>query len=200
MASNRAAKSGIALEAQQKQNSKWDPERAIIAIEWVGKRIGEPLTTDGSMNHVHELLRNGIVLAKLANWIKPGTIPESKLAKPPTMAFKCMEMIGLFLDCIDEAKGGIVSKTEMFQTVDLFESQNMVAVIICLEAIGRKLLTCGREGFGKAESKGQHHEWTEEQLKAGDNIIGLQMGSNKGANQSGQNFGRGRDITNMKPC
>lgn len=56
------------------------------------------------------------------------------------------------------------------------------------------MLTAGREGFGKAESKGQTHEWTDEQLKAGQNIIGLQMGSNKGANQSGQNFGKPRDI------
>lgn len=57
-----------------------------------------------------------------------------------------------------------------------------------------QLLTAGREGFGKAESKGQTHEWTDEQLGAGKNIIGLQMGSNKGATQAGQNFGKSRGI------
>lgn len=37
-------------------------------------------------------------------------------------------------------------------------------------------------------------EFTEEQLKAGEGIIGLQAGSNKGANQAGQNLGAGRKI------
>jgi hypothetical protein len=196
MAANnyRAAKSGIALEAQQKMSSKWDTERAIIAISWVGQRIGENLTTDGSMKDVHRILKDGTYLARLANWVRPGYIAASKYTKAPTMAFKQMELIGLFLACLDEANGGPVKKTELFQTVDLYEEINMVQVILTLEALGRAMQTMGREGFGKAESKGEAHYWTEEQLKAGQNVIGLQMGSNKGANQSGQNFGKSRDI------
>ncbi|BFZ09375.1 hypothetical protein BsWGS_12414 [Bradybaena similaris] len=195
MASHRAAKSGIALEAQQKMAGKWDCDRAKTAIAWVGQRIGQPLSTDGTMKDVHLILKDGTVLAKLANWVRPGCIPASKLSKPPTLPFKQMELIGLFLSCLDEANGGPVKKTELFQTVDLYEEVNMVQVILTLEALGRCMLTEGREGFGKAESKGQTHEWTDEQLKAGQKIIGLQMGSNKGANQSGQNFGKPRGIT-----
>lgn len=37
-------------------------------------------------------------------------------------------------------------------------------------------------------------EFSEEQLKAGQTIIGLQAGSNKGATQAGQNLGAGRKI------
>jgi len=37
-------------------------------------------------------------------------------------------------------------------------------------------------------------EFSDEQLRAGEGHIGLQMGYNKGANQSGQNFGKGRSI------
>lgn len=37
-------------------------------------------------------------------------------------------------------------------------------------------------------------EFTEEQLKQGQNVIGLQMGSNKGASQSGDHYGRARQI------
>ena len=36
--------------------------------------------------------------------------------------------------------------------------------------------------------------FSEEQKKAGGAVIGLQMGSNKGANQSGINFGQTRHI------
>lgn len=37
-------------------------------------------------------------------------------------------------------------------------------------------------------------EFTEEQLKAGQTIIGLQAGQNKGATQAGQNLGASRKI------
>ncbi len=57
-----------------------------------------------------------------------------------------------------------------------------------------QMKTRGRKGYGVSKSKGEKKEWTEEQLKAGQNIIGLQMGSNKGASQAGQNFGKSRMI------
>lgn len=37
-------------------------------------------------------------------------------------------------------------------------------------------------------------QFTEEQKKAGGAVIGLQMGSNKGANQSGMTFGQTRHM------
>lgn len=37
-------------------------------------------------------------------------------------------------------------------------------------------------------------DFTEEQLRAGEAIIGLQAGSNKGATQAGQNMGASRKI------
>lgn len=36
--------------------------------------------------------------------------------------------------------------------------------------------------------------FSEEQLKAGQQVIGLQYGSNKGASQAGMNFGKARMI------
>lgn len=44
--------------------------------------------------------------------------------------------------------------------------------------------------------KAQEHkrEFTESQLKEGKNIIGLQMGTNKGASQAGMSYGRPRQI------
>lgn len=37
-------------------------------------------------------------------------------------------------------------------------------------------------------------EFSDEQIKAGKNVIGLQMGSNKGASQEGMSYGRPRQI------
>lgn len=192
MAEMRATKSGVALDNQKKMLSKWDSDRAITAMSWVGERIGEPLSCDGSIDNVWDLLSNGMILSRLANWVKPGVISEKKLAKPPTMPFKKMELIGLFLEAMKNS--GSVKENDLFQTVDLYEKVNVGQVILTIESLGRAMQTAGREGYGKAESKGETKVWTEEQLKAGSGIIGLQMGSNKGASQAGQNFGKSRSI------
>ncbi len=44
------------------------------------------------------------------------------------------------------------------------------------------------------ESEAEKRNWTEEQLRSGDSIIGLQMGSNKGASQSGMIMGNTRHM------
>jgi hypothetical protein len=141
------------------------------------------------MEDCHEKLKNGFILCKFANWVTPGSVPAKNLNTPATMAFKQMEAINLFLKAIEK----YVKKIDQFQTVDLYEAGNMVQVITTIEALGRALVP-EKRGYGVAESKGEKREFTEEQLKAGQNVIGLQMGSNKGASQAGQNFGKSRMI------
>ena len=70
---------------------------------------------------------------RLANVMQPGTI---KRVQQSQMAFKCMENINSFLDA---ARAFGVPSQELFQTVDLWEKQNLNAVIICLQALGRKV-------------------------------------------------------------
>ena len=48
--------------------------------------------------------------------------------------------------------------------------------------------------LGPAESTENKREFSEETLRAGEAVIGLQAGSNKGASQAGQNFGKSRSI------
>lgn len=65
-----------------------------------------------------------------------------------------------------------------------------VLIFVCLfQAQAR-----GMQGFGPRESEANPREFTEDQLKAGQHIIGLQMGTNKGASQAGMNFGKQRKI------
>lgn len=54
------------------------------------------------------------------------------------MAFKCMENINAFLEA---AKQFGVPAQETFQTVDLWERQNLNSVVICLQSLGRKVMT-----------------------------------------------------------
>lgn len=48
--------------------------------------------------------------------------------------------------------------------------------------------------IGPKEAEEQKREFTEEQLRQGEGVIGLQAGSNYGASQAGQNFGKIRQI------
>jgi len=87
-----------------------------------------------------------------------------------------------------------VPSQEQFQTVDLWERQNLNSVVICLQSLGRKASNFGKPGIGPKEATKNVRNFTDEQLKQGDAVISLQYGSNKGATQSGINFGNTRHM------
>lgn len=70
---------------------------------------------------------------RLVNNIKPGIV---KKVNQNAMAFKCMENINAFLEAARELG---VPAQETFQTVDLWERQNLNSVVICLQSLGRKV-------------------------------------------------------------
>ena len=69
----------------------------------------------------------------MINIIKPGSVKKFNESK---MAFKMMENIGAFLNAC-EALGMV--KTDLFQTVDLYEAQNVPLVVDAIHALGRKV-------------------------------------------------------------
>ena len=105
-----------------------------------------------------------------------------------------MENIGKFLSGA-EAIGCI--KSDMFQSVELHEADDMSKVVDTIFAVARKSQKVCPDAprLGPAEADENKREFTEEQLAEGKNIIGLQMGTNECASQAGQNFGEGRQIT-----
>jgi len=188
MAQNRAAKSGFAAEAHSKINSKYDVDLSSQLLRWMGQVMNESLNTSGEKENFYELLKDGTVLCRLINSIQPNTIRKVNTS---TMAFKCMENIQFFLDAAE--KFG-VARSELFQTVDLWEQQNLNSVQVCLQSLARKAPKFGIQGIGPKESEANIRNFTDEQLKAGEGVIGLQAGSNKGASQSGINFGNTRHM------
>ena len=87
-----------------------------------------------------------------------------------------------------------VPSQEQFQTVDLWEKQNLNSVVICLQSLGRKASNFGKPSIGPKEAVKNVREFSDEVLNAGNSVIGLQAGSNKGATQSGINFGNTRHM------
>uniref|UniRef100_A0A8R1Y033 Calponin-homology (CH) domain-containing protein n=1 Tax=Onchocerca volvulus TaxID=6282 RepID=A0A8R1Y033_ONCVO len=187
----RATKSGLALEAHRKVHAKYDNELAGQLLEWVAQLTGENFSTTGDMKNFLEILKDGTLLCSLANALQPNTV---KKINNSALAFKQMENISFFLSFAEKH----ITKSELFQTVDLFEGQDPNAVVICLSSLARKAEELfGKPGLGpklSEEAKGEKRDWSEEKLRAGEAIIGLQMGTNKGANASGINMGNTRHI------
>nr|CAD7426761.1 unnamed protein product [Timema monikensis] len=209
-------------------NSKYSEELAQESLEWIKEITGEDINVDGSMDNFYELLKDGTLLCRLVNLIQPNSVKKINESK---MAFKCMENINQFLEV---AKNLGVPPQETFQTVDLWERQNLNSVVICLQSLGRKcyhldrILCCvpclcltssvscvlqatpllispclvrtfqahnyGKPSIGPKEAEKNVRNFSEEQMRAGQGVISLQYGSNKGATQSGINFGNTRHM------
>jgi len=196
---NRPKGFGLTAELNRKKAAKFDPDLTSDCFQWM-KAVFEDADCEDESNYldrpvetqdaVHTLLKDGTLLCKLINVIKPGSV---KKINGGNMAFKNMENINKFLTSCEEIG---CKKLDMFQSVDLYEAQNIPQVINGIIALGRKAQVCGYDGpvLGPAEATENKRTFTEEQLRASDGIIGLQAGSNQGASQSGQNFGKTRAI------
>jgi len=185
---NREKGFGMTAELADKKAAKYRADLALEAMEWIQSYLpGEDVVCSAS-DDVLEKLKDGQILCKLINVLQPGSVPKINESK---MAFKQMENIGSFLDsCVQFG----CDKLDLFQTVDLYEGVNMPGVICGLHALGRKCGAKGMNGIGPKEAEKNEREFDEATLAAGRNTIGLQMGTNKLATQSGQNFGKSRMI------
>uniref|UniRef100_A0A3P9DAC1 Transgelin n=6 Tax=Pseudocrenilabrinae TaxID=318546 RepID=A0A3P9DAC1_9CICH len=197
---NRGPSYGLTREVQSKIDKKYDPELEERLVEWIvaqcGSGVGRPQPNKTGFQN---WLKDGCVLCELINSLYGANKPI-KTIKSSGMAFKQMEQISMFLRAA-ESYG--VTKTDIFQTVDLFEGKDLAAVQRTLMALGSVAVTKG-DGNYKGDPSWFHkkaqenrRDFSEEQLKEGQSVIGLQMGTNKGASQAGMTgYGRPRQIIN----
>ncbi|XP_078393057.1 transgelin-2-like [Cetorhinus maximus] len=109
-----------------------------------------------------------------------------------------MEQISQFLKALTDYG---LTTTDLFQTVDLWEAKNLPAVQQTLMALGGKSISRD-DGFFRGDpswfprkAAQNPRDFTEQQMRQGHTIIGLQMGTNQGASQSGMTpSGLGRQI------
>ncbi|KAM7538582.1 hypothetical protein Aperf_G00000053549 [Anoplocephala perfoliata] len=187
--SNVPPPSGLSYQVKKKLEGKRDKEQEDQALEWIEAITG--LKLDRSKPY-EDILKDGVVLCKLINGVKPGSV--KKINENSTMAFKIMENISAFLEGI-KAYG--VPTADLFQTVDLFEKKDIASVTKTIFALGRTCQTHPEftgPTLGPKLATENKREFTEEQLREGQNVVSLQYGSNKGASQAGLNMGKQRMI------
>jgi len=176
-------------QVKMKMHGKRDEAEEREGLTWLYAVLGNPNPSPNLLNY--ELLRDGQLLCRVMNTLAPGSIPNINTGNSH---FKLMENINKFTDAC--RKYGVPNQ-DLFQTADLFEMKDLVAVTGTIFALGRTVhLHPEWRGpmLGPKPAVGNTREWTDEQLRASEGIIGLQAGQNKGASQAGDNFGAGRII------
>jgi len=177
----------MALQAQvaAKMFNKRDANAECEALTWLYEVAGEPVPD--TFNWAK--LRDGVLMCKAMNNLMPGSIKNISTSEA---SFKQMENINKFTKACE--KYG-VPVHDLFQTVDLYEQKELNSVTGTIFALGRTAHTHPEwKGplLGPAPATESKREWTEEQLRASQGIIGMQAGTNKGASQAGDNYGAGR--------
>uniref|UniRef100_H3BHB2 Transgelin n=1 Tax=Latimeria chalumnae TaxID=7897 RepID=H3BHB2_LATCH len=110
---------GLSKDIKSKIEKKYDPELEDRLVDWIiaqcGAEVGRPETGRSAFQ---VWLKDGTILSKLINSLySDGAKPVKKIQNSP-LAFKQMEQVSQFLAAAE--KYG-VSKTDTFQTVDLWE-------------------------------------------------------------------------------
>jgi len=109
---------GLDADIKAKESLKIDPQAMTGARQWVERVTGESVGEDFQAG-----LKDGVILCKLANKLRPGSVPN---ISPSKMPFKQMENIGFFLKTC-ESFG--MKKEDLFMTVDLYEGKHLSVVV-----------------------------------------------------------------------
>ncbi len=180
----------MSAHIKKKLEGKRDHEQECEMLRFIRDMTHE---TDMDLEHP-EPLKDGKVLCKLINGLLDPSCQVKYDAGNST--FKMRANVESF---IDGCKKFGLKEQELFQVNDLFEAKNVCQFTQCIYAIGRRLqMDPSYTGptLGPKQSAENKREFTKEQMDAGKHVHSLQMGSNKGASQSGQNFGAPRQIMN----
>ncbi|XP_019870240.1 muscle-specific protein 20 [Aethina tumida] len=168
--------------------SKRNKELESEVLNWIFAVLGEPVPK----GEFEDILKDGVVLCNLANKLSPGSV---KKIQTKGTNFQLMENIQRFQAA---AKAYGLPQEEIFQTADLFERRNIPQVALSLYALGRitqKHPEYNGPSLGPKMADENKRTFTEEQLRAHEGELNLQMGYNKGASQSGHGgFGNTRHM------
>ncbi|KOB78477.1 Muscle protein 20, partial [Operophtera brumata] len=108
---------------------------------------------------------------------------------PSDLPFELALRDGIILcKLMNRLQPGIITKT-----TDLWDQKNIALVTSTIFAIGRTVKWRG-PSLGPKPAEENRREFSEDVLRAGEGVIGLQAGTNNFATQSGQSFGASRKI------
>lgn len=187
---------GLSRECALKSAAKFSMERAQESLDWIEAVVEKKIEyVEGSalqdQQEFGTILKDGSLLCELINKLNPGSVKKINTMNAP---FKQRENIEMFLKGCE--KYGLQAQ-DLFQVNDLYEAKNLYMIVDNLYALGGLAQKNGYPGpvIGKKMATQNKREFDQSVLNAGQSVIGLQYGSNKGASQAGMTaYGTGRQI------
>lgn len=191
---------GLSRELAEKNAAKYSAEDEAEIVEWIAAITGVEVPEKTGPDAFQEFLKSGTLLCQLLNTLKPGSTrtphDTSKTRLAALRKNKENENISFFLTGCEQYG---LNKQDLFQTVDLVDGTNLSQVQATMYKLGGQAQKTGYEGpvIGVKQGTTNKRDFSDDQLKAGQNVIGLQMGSNQVASQKGMTaYGMGRQIIN----
>nr|XP_032633867.1 transgelin-2-like [Chelonoidis abingdonii] len=185
---NRGSAYGLSWEVQQRIDKQYDPKLEQILTQWILAQCGGIQPPEPRKEKFQEWLKDGTVLCKLINSLYPEGQGPVANTDPSNKAFKQMEQISQFLRAAEQYG---IAPADIFQTVYLWEGKNMACVQRTLMNLRGLAVTkqdglfVGDPNWFPKKSQENRHDFSKDKLKEGQNVIGLQMGTNRGASQAG---------------
>lgn len=177
MSFNKGPAYGLSAEVKNKIAQKYDPQKEEELRIWIEDITGSPIGPDFQKG-----LKNGVILCNLINRLQPGSV---KKINQSALNWHQLENLTNFIRAIS---GYGLKPHDIFEANDLFENGNMTQVQTTLLALASMAKTKGCQSqvdIGVKYAAKQERMFDEEKMRAGQCIIGLQMGTNKGATQAG---------------
>ncbi|XP_068160392.1 calponin-3a [Antennarius striatus] len=188
---NKGPSYGLTAEVRSKIAQKYDPQKEEELRSWVeevtGRCVGE---------NFQKGLKDGVILCELINKLQPGSVKKINVSQ---VNWHMLENHGNFIKAL-LAYG--LKSNDIFEANDLFENGNMTQVQTTLLALANMAKTKGMDtkhdiGVKYADKQARHFD--DEKIKAGQCVIGLQMGTNKCASQAGMTaYGTRRHLYDPK--
>uniref|UniRef100_A0A8D0GFA1 Calponin n=1 Tax=Sphenodon punctatus TaxID=8508 RepID=A0A8D0GFA1_SPHPU len=188
---NKGPSYGLSAEVKNRLAQKYDPQKEAELSVWLESITGERIGSD-----FQKKLKDGVILCELMNKLQPGSVRKINRSN---QNWHQLENLSNFIKAM--ANYGM-NPVDLFEANDLFESGNMTQVQVSLLALAGMAKTKGIHSgvdIGVKYSEKQHRNFDEAKMKAGQCVIGLQMGTNKCASQSGMTaYGTRRHLYDPK--
>ncbi|NXT72746.1 CNN2 protein, partial [Chaetops frenatus] len=170
---------------------KYDPQKEAELRTWIESVTGKEIGPDFQKG-----LKDGVILCELMNKLQPNSVRKINRS---AQNWHQLENLSNFIKAM--ASYGM-NPVDLFEANDLFESGNLTQVQVSLLALAGMAKTKGLQSgvdIGVKYSEKQQRNFDEAKMKAGQCVIGLQMGTNKCASQSGMTaYGTRRHLYDPK--
>ncbi|NXI53595.1 CNN2 protein, partial [Chloroceryle aenea] len=178
---------------------KYDPQKEVELRTWIESVTGQQIGPDFQKG-----LKDGGILCELMNKLQPNSVRKINRSaqnwhQVGSYSSPQLENLSNFIKAMVSYG---MNPVDLFEANDLFESGNLTQVQVSLLALAGMAKTKGLQSgvdIGVKYSEKQQRNFDEAKMKAGQCVIGLQMGTNRCASQSGMTaYGTRRHLYDPK--